>query len=67
MPSISSKKQLLIDHDIPLARNVLNKLPDFAALDVPRNEIWHILDIIFLPIHVQSHALQQFNNFSGMQ
>ena len=57
MQSISSQEGLPIDHDIPLARNVLNQMPEFPALVVPSNEIWNILDKIFVLIYVQLHAL----------
>jgi hypothetical protein len=39
MPSISSQEGLPTDHDIPLARYVLNKLLDYPALLVLSNEI----------------------------
>ncbi len=59
--SISSQEGLSIDHDIPLARNVLNKLPEYPALIVLSQKIWNILDKTFVPIlsiHVQWNALQ---------
>ena len=57
MQPISSQEGLPIDHDIPLAINVLNQLPELPALIVPSNEIWNGSDKIFVPIHVQLHAL----------
>ncbi len=33
---------------------------------MPNNEIWNISDNIYVPIHVQLHALPQFRNFSAM-
>ena len=65
MQFISSQEGWPIDHNIPLARDVLDQLPKFPALIVPSNEIWNILDKIFVLIHVQSWlhtltAIQQF-------
>ena len=57
MPSNSSQQRLSFDPDIPLARNVLNQLTEFPALVVPSNEIWNVMDKIFVLIHVQSHVL----------
>jgi hypothetical protein len=56
-PSISSQEGSPIDLDIPLARTILNKLPECPALLVPTDDIWNILDKICVPIHVSLHAL----------
>ncbi len=57
MQPIFSQEGLPINHDILLARNVLNQLPEFPALVVLSNEIWTILDKMFVLIHMQLHAL----------
>ncbi len=46
--------------------------PDFlriipAANCITSSKIWIILDKIFVPTHVQPHALSQFSNFISMQ
>jgi hypothetical protein len=65
--SISSQEGLPIDHGMLLTRNVLIQLPEFPALVVLSNEIWNILENIFVPIYVQSHmlsAIQQLQRYA---
>jgi hypothetical protein len=44
MTSFSRQEGLPIDHDISLARNILNQLPESSALVVLSHEAWNILD-----------------------
>ena len=63
-PFISSTEGLPWDHDTQLARNVLNQQKKFPAYFVSQsNEIWNILDKIFVPTHVQLHSLHAIQQY----